>query len=722
MDHKRLSVVLGLGVYLATHCTAPVVAFADWCSNVQVREGELDPTFGTQGAALGSNLVDGQRGAIRIHHLNTTPDGGALVSGYIGIDPFQYFPTYAGHATILVFDRFEANGSPKLDFGTNGRLILNIAPPGMEELPNVSYIDNEVGAHSTRIQSDGKIVFVSNLNVFTTTGRLEWLVIGRLMPDGSFDQAFGQGGLSFVNPLTIPDAVPDFQNPSLDIREVTPGVHEYVIGVDIAPEPESGDVLPRKMTIFKVNDSGAQIPSFGQGGAVILDSVVSPELRTGGQEARFDHDGKILVLLGEDDFDNRVQVRRFHANGELDQSFGTQGVFSIAEQPNQQNISGRALGIQSDGRIIITGAITPYRQVLPQPPFQDYFTTRITATGTLDPTFGDGFLNRYDSGYYNEAFDLAISPDDDVLVTGNASICGPQCLALAYTGIVNYSLDGIRRTTFGENGAVLRGLRFQDGVIVPSDTNRNSRAISIGRNGTAYTVADTSIGAGYVLERTVAKRCAGGSGSSSSASSSSGSSVSSSSPSSSSQSSAGSNSSGSSSSATSSGGSSSAGSASSESSSATSSEITTSSSSSAPPAGQILTADTKINTTVTFKRSKKKSSRPFNVTVRILLQNTAAQIQGNQRCSVSVGVANRSKRPRFRTIGRANLSSNEFRRTLRVAKPSVAKRNSRYLVAVTAQCGAVSVSSSTVRVIVPPSLSKRLSRATFEQIIKRTLR
>jgi hypothetical protein len=125
---------------------------------------------------------------------------------------------------------------------------------------------------------------------------------------------------------------------------------------------------------------------------------------------------------------------------------------------------------------------------------------------------------------------------------------------------------------------------------------------------------------------------------------------------------------------------------------------------------------------VTFKRSKKKSSRPFNVTVRILVQNTAAQIQGNQRCSVSVGVANRSKRPRFITIGRANLSSNEFRRTLRVAKPSVAKRNSRYLVAVTAQCGADSVSSSTVRVIVPPSLSKRLSRATFEQIIKRTLR
>src|SRR6185436_15675301 len=96
--------------------------------------------------------------------------------------------------------------------------------------------------------------------------------------------------------------------------------------------------------------------------------------------------------------------------GELDKSFGKEGFsepLAIADARG---------ALQSNGKIVIAGLVFNS----PQTEF-DFFLARYNLDGTLDKTFGvNGFQT---TDFFNGddiAFDIAVQPNDKILVAGLA--------------------------------------------------------------------------------------------------------------------------------------------------------------------------------------------------------------------------------------------------------------------------------------------------------------
>lgn len=245
--------------------------------------------------------------------------------------------------------------------------------------------------------------------------------------------------------------------------------------------------------VTRYNPDGSLDPSFGLGG-IITTPVGANE---SGQQAILQPDGKILVTgfttLATQDF----AIIRYHPNGNLDASFGAGGIttvpvgtgndaaFSVAIQPDGKVVIaggttgpttgdfavirldssgvldptfdldgivstdiggqdiGRFVAIQNDGRIVVTGWGGTGTNI-------DIITVRYMNNGALDPTWdGDGIAITPVFGANDQAFSLAIQPDDKILVSG-----------LTYNGsdsdivVVRYLVTGALDGSFGVGGIV----------------------------------------------------------------------------------------------------------------------------------------------------------------------------------------------------------------------------------------------------------------------------
>jgi len=128
--------------------------------------------------------------------------------------------------------------------------------------------------------------------------------------------------------------------------------------------------------------------------------------------------------------------------GTLDPTFGDGGMVVIAF-PGEQ-ASADAVITQPDGRIVVAGVKTPAG---------DYFDlVRLTATGALDSTFGDGGVTQLRVGNTSHATRaVARQPDGKLLLAGYTRFVG-QNFDFA---VLRFTADGVLDTTFGTNGVVL---------------------------------------------------------------------------------------------------------------------------------------------------------------------------------------------------------------------------------------------------------------------------
>lgn len=162
--------------------------------------------------------------------------------------------------------------------------------------------------------------------------------------------------------------------------------------------------VPATLLIARYDADGVLDPSFATDGKAeyrIDDANVSAA------DAALQADGKIVVAAG-----SSHGLVRFHADGTLDQGFGTNGISSSRTDFRQS-----AVLLQTDGKIIVTGDVpntTTGRS--------DFALLRLHQDGTLDSGFGaDGrAVFAINAGGTNYAVTSAgaIQPDGKILLTG----------------------------------------------------------------------------------------------------------------------------------------------------------------------------------------------------------------------------------------------------------------------------------------------------------------
>jgi len=133
----------------------------------------------------------------------------------------------------------------------------------------------------------------------------------------------------------------------------------------------------------------------------------------------------------------------FNPDGSIDNSFGTNGSF-ILDFPSTYEVF-NTIGVQSSGKIIIGGVkYNPYSGLL----------VRLTPDGKIDSSFGENGIRYMDiSPTFQELFrDLMVMPDDRILVGGIMNITGKtsgqdfMMFRLTKNGDIDYS--------FGDSGFV----------------------------------------------------------------------------------------------------------------------------------------------------------------------------------------------------------------------------------------------------------------------------
>ncbi|HEX8267425.1 MAG TPA: FG-GAP-like repeat-containing protein [Pyrinomonadaceae bacterium] len=128
--------------------------------------GALDPAFGANGRAATTVGSGARASAVVIQ-----PDGKIVVVGDV---------LRGGSERDIALVRYNANGTPDLSFGENGRVVVAISN------------QNEV-VNAVAIDGNGRIVVVGSIEPFDDTPITDFLIV-RFTPNGALDTTFGNGG------------------------------------------------------------------------------------------------------------------------------------------------------------------------------------------------------------------------------------------------------------------------------------------------------------------------------------------------------------------------------------------------------------------------------------------------------------------------------------------------------------------------------------------------
>jgi len=286
----------------------------------------------------------------------------------------------------------------------------------------------------------------------------------------------------------------------------------YCAAYAVAIQPD-GRIVVAGMTTDAANNSGAALARLNADGSLDLSFGVNGKTTTPGMDnasaVTIQSDGKIVAAGGNGGF----ELARYNTNGALDTSFGTNG---IATALLNSSAGAQAVGIQSDGKIVVSGHYQtggPEQFALarfnpdgsPDTNFgnagtilttietgcaaygggiqpdgksvaagvavaqngsvvnADFAVARYNTNGALDLTFGSlgRTTNNAGGSTLDAAYAMAIQPDGKILLAGTAgigNIPGPitdNALANSFVGLARFNTNGTPDTTFGNNGTAL---------------------------------------------------------------------------------------------------------------------------------------------------------------------------------------------------------------------------------------------------------------------------
>jgi uncharacterized delta-60 repeat protein len=297
---------------------------------------------------------------------------------------------------------FGQAGSLDQSFGSNGIVTTAIGN------------GNDYG-NSMVIQNDGKIVVVG-------TNGVNFALV-RYNSDGTLDKNFGNEGK--VSTSIMPgNAICNSVALQSDGKLVVSGYNGIFPNYDIV--------------LARYDSNGILDNTFGNGGLVITSIGNAPIISNG---LVIQNDGKILLTGNFDNGSNAdVLVLRYNSNGNLDSTFDSDGIVITSIGP--ANEIGRAIAIQGDGKIIVTGY-----SYTPKSFAYEFFVLRYNINGSLDISFdNDGILTTDIIKENDYGEDIIIQADDKIIIAGY-SFTGFLCLA-------RYQSNGKYDDSFGNNGKV----------------------------------------------------------------------------------------------------------------------------------------------------------------------------------------------------------------------------------------------------------------------------
>ena len=423
-------------------------------------DGSLDNSFGDDGKTV--ILWNGSCNAVALQS-----DGKIIAAGGVSLESVQ-------DKWGIGLLRLNGDGSLDNDFGVDG--IVK------------TYSDNyQLGANSIHIVSDDKIIAAGGADNYP----FQEFALVRYDNDGNLDTSFGTNGIAIT-------AFGD-QNISFDAA-LQPDGKIVMTGI-AAYEGRNA------FSVVRFTGDGELDTDFGTDGRTVTDVGGYGGY---GNTVLIQPDDKIVVTGGCYLDRQYVALVRYDSDGELDESFGTDGI-STAFWGGDDNSNDSVL--QPDGKIVLGG------YAINQINISNMILARFDSLGALDSDFGTGSLvtTRF-LGSFDTAYALALQPDGKAVVAGAST--GGQ---VAVYSVSRYNSDGSPDDTFGIDGVAYTTIQWSGGhafgvviqpdekIVAVGDTydgvmyfgfglarfnNDGSLDNSFGGNGTVATAFDGNMGQG----------------------------------------------------------------------------------------------------------------------------------------------------------------------------------------------------------------------------------
>jgi uncharacterized delta-60 repeat protein len=360
-------------------------------------------------------------------------------------------------------------------------------------------------ANAGALQGDGKILVAGSIS---TVQNSEQPGLLRYNTNGTLDSAFGASGKVVIGGSNA--------GPAFAVAVQTDGKILVAAPANLA------------LTVFRFNNNGTVDSTFGSNGATAIEPA---ELFLGPASGgiALEPDGRILVATGHNESGGQRIVARLLANGQLDSTFGSNGVAptfggdSVAVVPNGNilvgtgsvtsmyapngvvvkgfGIHGQTPGFANDAggfvvtnhsatvtRIITAGSIFTDVNLMSLNSVSGFLLVSYKIDGTLDNAVGihGGVTTPFPRNILARAFAVALQTNGDIVAVGQTAHTdtGPSDFAL-----VRYNPDGSVDTSFGNSGFVSTpfgtSVAFANTVFIQID----GKIIALGNSNNGATLA-----------------------------------------------------------------------------------------------------------------------------------------------------------------------------------------------------------------------------------------
>ena len=338
--------------------------------------------------------------------------------------------------------RLLPSGQRDRSFGQRGLVKTGFRP----DLPDGTWSDIP---YAVAMQGDGKIV-VAGKTVDPNSDSS--VALARYLPGGALDDSFGDGG-RVITDLTCTENVCSLHHAADMV--IQPDGKIVVAGIGyVGPTPSIG--------VMRYLPNGRLDDSFGQGGFTATElaygnvSAYAVALHMGG-----------LVVAGTTT--SEFVTARYHADGSVDRSFGTNGVTYVGVGPPGYYQAPQGIAADRSDRIVLGGFI----QTDSLPDTFEYVAVRLRPNGHPDETFsGDGVAIGNPSTYVfarDQAHDVVVQRDGKVIVVGVTSRTRLDF------GVVRFTERGRPDRSFGRRGTIA--------VDFGSKRGDWAQAVALDRNG-----------------------------------------------------------------------------------------------------------------------------------------------------------------------------------------------------------------------------------------------